>query len=322
MYTTASFAGDKSPCSLGEDDQNQAFSVCEHGYGEANEERTIYSLTNDFVFKWIFGQQKHEKHCICLLNALLMLEGDNAIKSLTFLNPFNYKEYKPDKESIVDTRVKDAKGQLYNIEIQLFPDDSFVSRTTYYLAKLYSSQLKAGDRYGRLCKTTGLSLLGFNLFTTSTRIVEVFEFRNRHSDLTLEETMAIHYLDLTKFNEMKPAKLRTRFEKWLHILKFGDEYVKIKSGLAEELIQEEGVREVVDEMIKINSDNEKRQLMEAAERSRTCIDLMKTYAYQSGIEKGVEQTAITMLKKGLEIELICEFTGLTKQRILEIQHQT
>lgn len=85
----------------------------------------------------------------------------------------------------------------------------------------------------------------------------MFEFRNKHGDLTLDDTMALHYLDLTKFDKDKPKNLCSRFERWLHILKFGERYVNIKKRLS----NEEGVLEVVAEIRKINADDEKRQLM-------------------------------------------------------------
>lgn len=50
--------------------------------------------------------------------------------------------------------------------------------------------------------------------------------------------MALHYIDLTKFNPDKPRKLRTSFEKWLHVMKLHEVYgimgVKIPEPLATE----------------------------------------------------------------------------------------
>ena len=166
--------------------------------------RKIYSLLNDFAFRWIFGQQKHSQHTICLLNALLNLEGDNRIVSLKFLNPFNYKEFNEQKMSIVDTRVKDHLGRVYNIEVQLLPDPAFVPRSVYYLARLYSTQLEKGKGYERLNKATGVSILGFNLFKNSNQIVETFSFKNARADLELPETMELFYIDMTRFDVDKP----------------------------------------------------------------------------------------------------------------------
>ena len=65
-------------------------------------------------------------------------------------------------------------------------------------SKVYTDQLNSGKPYATLKKATCLSILGFDLFKDSTRIQESFEFRNTHGDLILSDTLALHYLDLTK----------------------------------------------------------------------------------------------------------------------------
>ncbi|NCB39967.1 MAG: Rpn family recombination-promoting nuclease/putative transposase [Erysipelotrichia bacterium] len=275
------------------------------------DDQKIYSLMNDFVFKWIFGQEKHERNCICLLNALLVLEGENRIESLTFLNPFNYKEFADDKTSIIDTRVIDHKGELYNIEVQIVKEDAFVPRTVYYLAKLYAGQLRGGQPYNLLHKTTGLSILGFNLFKDSRQIHEAFEFRNIEGSLKLAGTMALHYLDMTRFDCCKPRELRSRFEKWLHIMKFGEAYGRMDAEIALELKHEEGLEMVISELKKINADAEKRQLMEAREKSEIVMSLRQGYAHKAGRELGREE--------GREEGLIAQRASICK--ILELRFQ-
>ena len=62
----------------------------------------IYGLTNDFLFKAVFGQESNKKLTICLLNALLQLEGLKQIKEIEILNPFNIQNYKEDKRATID----------------------------------------------------------------------------------------------------------------------------------------------------------------------------------------------------------------------------
>ncbi|MDD3149033.1 MAG: PD-(D/E)XK nuclease family transposase [Candidatus Riflebacteria bacterium] len=54
-----------------------------------NEGLKIYDFYNDYVFKWIFGQQVNARFTICLLNALLDLRGEHSIEAVTIMNPFN-----------------------------------------------------------------------------------------------------------------------------------------------------------------------------------------------------------------------------------------
>ncbi|NCB45824.1 hypothetical protein EOM81_02300 [bacterium] len=85
---------------------------------KVSKEYKYYSLLNDYVFKWIFGNQENPKLLICLLNAILHLKGKDKIVGITFLNPINLKQYETDKTSVVDTKIKDANNQTYNIELQ------------------------------------------------------------------------------------------------------------------------------------------------------------------------------------------------------------
>ena len=89
-------------------------------------ETKFFGLTNDFLFKAVFGQEGNKKLTICLLNALLQLEGLKQIKEIEILNPFNIQNYKEDKLSILDTKVKDATGNSYNIEMQVRNEDANV----------------------------------------------------------------------------------------------------------------------------------------------------------------------------------------------------
>ena len=45
-------------------------------------ETKFFGLTNDFLFKAVFGQEGNKKLTICLLNALLKLEGLKQIKEI------------------------------------------------------------------------------------------------------------------------------------------------------------------------------------------------------------------------------------------------
>ncbi len=297
-------------------------------------EPRIYSFLNDFVFKWLFGQEKNAKFTICLLNALLHLERKRKIKEVTILNPFNEKEFKEEKLSVVDVKVQDHLGRIYIVELQVLRDRSFVQRSIYYLAKVYSRQLKSGQHYRNLQPVTAISILGFNLFKRSDKIQEIFNLINQEGTLKLDKTLELHYVDLTRFNKDKPRICRTRFEKWLHVLKFGHLYGKMEAELDEELKAEEGVSDMVSEFKKINADEEKRQLMEAREKSRDALKIIKGDSFTRGHKKGHQkgkiegkiegkvegkiEVALKMHAAGRSIEEISDFTGLTPAELQKL----
>ena len=287
-----------------------------------NEGLKIYDFYNDYVFKWIFGQQVNARFTICLLNALLDLRGEHSIEAVTIMNPFNDRQLHDDKLSVVDVKVQDGAGSLYIVELQVLPDEYFIRRSIYYLARLYGHQLKKGQSYGMLKSATAISLLGFDLFRCSKRVQEIFAFRNQDNSIELTETMRLHYIDLTRFDCQQPFTLRTRFEKWLHVLKFGEIYGKMTAELEDGLKKEEGITDMVNELKKINADAEKRELMEAREKSRTYVISQKESSFRAGKREGraegklegkIEskfEIAVNFYKLGRPLEEICAATGL------------
>ncbi len=287
-----------------------------------NEGLKIYDFYNDYVFKWIFGQQVNARFTICLLNALLDLRGEHSVEAVTIMNPFNERQLHDDKLSVVDVKVQDGAGSLYIVELQVLPDDYFIRRSIYYLTRLYGHQLKKGQSYGMLKPATAISLLGFDLFRDSKRVQEIFAFRNQDNSIELTETMRLHYIDLTRFDCQQPFTLRTRFEKWLHVLKFGEIYGKMTAELEDGLKKEEGITDMVNELKKINADAEKRELMEAREKSRTYVISQKESSFRAGKREGraegklegkIEskfEIAGNFYKLGRPLEEICAATGL------------
>ncbi len=287
-----------------------------------NEGLKIYDFYNDYVFKWIFGQQVNARFTICLLNALLDLRGEHSIEAVTIMNPFNDRQLHDDKLSVVDVKVQDGAGSLYIVELQVLPDEYFIRRSIYYLARLYGHQLKKGQSYGMLKPATAISLLGFDLFRCSKRVQEIFAFRNQDNSIELTETMRLHYIDLTRFDCQQPFTLRTRFEKWLHVLKFGEIYGRMTAELEDGLKKEEGITDMVNELKKINADAEKRQLMEAREKSRTYVISQKESSFRAGKREGKAEgraegkieskfeIAGNLHKLGRPLEEICTATGL------------
>ena len=254
-----------------------------------SDNQKIFDLTNDFLFKAVFGQESNKKLTICLLNALLQLEGQKQIKEIEILNPFNIQNYKDDKLSVLDTKVKDAEGNRYNIEMQVRNEDYFIKRFSYYLTKLYSNQLNKKAPYSKLRPAIGIAILGYDLFPQSKRIDEQFIFKNQENNIILDNIMIMHFIGLTKLSQDKPIKEMTRFEKWVYLLYNSNKYASKDSIIPSEIESEAGMTEVVDCVKKSNSDKEMRARMEDRENSLIALSIMRGNSYEKGKEDGIEE---------------------------------
>ena len=74
----------------------------------------------DFIFKMIFGNEKHPEIAVSLLNSILYPSSlTSRIMSLEIGNPILIGENPKDKVSLLDVKVTTDTEEIINIEIQL-----------------------------------------------------------------------------------------------------------------------------------------------------------------------------------------------------------
>ena len=127
----------------------------------------------DFAFKKLFGTEENKEILISFINAVVSEE--DRVADVVLLNPYNHKEYRADKLSILDIKATDEKGRHYNIEMQITDQMFYNQRALYYWSKLYTSQLKQGDSFDALRKTIGINILNFNYFDDEPGYHNVFK---------------------------------------------------------------------------------------------------------------------------------------------------
>jgi len=301
------------------------------------------NLRNDLIFKFVFGYEKNERILIALLNAILGLAGNKKDCSLTFLNAFNLQEYLNDKLTILDVKVVDGTGARYNVEMQVAPDESYIQRIMYYLDKLYTEQLKEKEPYDKLCKAISISILNFVLFQEETDLHNIYRFLNIKSKRELTDLKELHFIELPKFKKDKPKGTMSKFEKWLHALKFGENYAYDIDNLPEELKEEEEIVMALQEMVRASNDEMVRQILDMRSKARHEEASRLYQAEQRGIKKGKEEgkeegkkegkeegikeggekeknsIAKNMLKLNFPIEAISQVTGLTASEIEKLK---
>jgi len=276
-------------------------------------DRMFFNLTNDVVFKIVFSSPGNERLLTLLLNALLQLKGDNQIESLEILNPFNLPEFRNDKHSIIDVRAKDRAGRRYCIEVQMRAHKELMKRVVYYSAVSYARQLAKSGSYADLNKTICLWIMGETI-VTEPEIYNKFLISHVDTHRPLTDLIEYHFVELSKFNGKKPAGLRTRFEKWLHILKFGDLYQSVED-LPEALKKEPGISEVINNMSIANTDEHLREILISREMFLLDMNTEKQAARKEGRLEAIIETALKMLAKGISPQTVSDITGLTTEQI-------
>ena len=152
----------------------------------------------DIAFKKIFGVEENKDLLISLINSVVGAEGQ--VSDVTLLNPYNLKNFKTDKLSILDIKARGLDGKLFNIEIQISDAADYDKRALYYWAKIYTEQLKVGEDYSKLSKAIGIHILNFASIPEAQRYHNIFHITEKESGLLYFKDLELHTIELTKFS--------------------------------------------------------------------------------------------------------------------------
>ena len=270
----------------------------------------------DFVFKNIFGSEKHPNILISFLNATL--KPKDLITEVEIKNTDLNKGYIEDKFSRLDVKATTSNNEIINIEIQLKNEYNMIKRSLYYWSKLYSEQLNEGEDYSLLKRTICINILNFKYLKTR-KFHSVYRMKEIHTNEELSDIQEIHFIEIPKLEDGTDEK--DMLVAWIEFLK-NPESEKVRS--LEMSVDE--IREAKDELIKMSNDDTQRELYEMRaktlrdkisalnEAERKGIKKGREEGRKEGIEEGEKNKAIEIAKSlinlGLDKESIAKSTGL------------
>ena len=310
----------------------------------------------DFVFKQIFaGAYKESKILLIdLLNAILGLKEEEKIKEITYLNPYNDKEYKEGKMSILDIKVKTQDDKLIDIEVQINNKDSYRKRALYYWSKMYAETIEEGETYETLKKCIVVNLLDFKLLPETDKYHSIFRIKDIQDNYELVEDLEIHYIELPKFKEQKSIKLMGDLEKWLVFIKEAgneskqevvsnickeSEVIDMASKMLETLSKDEAARQRYYQREKWLLDKKSEvkyqqiQMERVIKQAKEEVEKGKEEGLKKGKEEGLKeglkegeikktiQVVKESLATGLPIDVIATITKLSEAEILRIKEK-
>ena len=151
----------------------------------------------DFAFKEIMTDEKAR---IGFLSAVLKIKPEE-IKETQILNTNLRKEHNDDKQGILDVRLLMNNDREINIEIQLSELKVWANRSLFYLAKMFTNQIKPGESYRVFKKCVSISILNFTLFPEETEFYSSFHIREDAHNFLYTDKMEFHVIELPKLPE-------------------------------------------------------------------------------------------------------------------------
>ena len=124
------------------------------------EKSEVFKPTNDYVFKRIFGHVGNEIITKGFINSIL----DDEIESVNLEgNTILEKDLIDDKVGILDVKAILNNKILCDIEMQVVTYSNIEKRVMFYWSKLYTSNIKEGQRYNSLNRTIAILVADFEL---------------------------------------------------------------------------------------------------------------------------------------------------------------
>jgi predicted transposase/invertase (TIGR01784 family) len=254
-------------------------------------------VKNDVAFRKIFGNEQKKVILISFLNAVLGLEGQDRIKDVTLLNPFQLPRIAGEKSSIIDIKATNERGATFIVEMQVAEPAGFEKRVLYYTSKDYAGQIHIGEEYPKLRPVYFIGVLDFKYFSGKNYLSSHLIVDEETGECVFTD-MKFRFIELPKFNKKAP-ELKNIIDKWTFFIKNADELEVMPDN-----VDDEGLKEAYEEAAQHNWTREEYdayiyagireqdergriELAEYRERNRLIIGFYENGVSQNMIAKSV-----------------------------------
>lgn len=307
------------------------------------EEQKQLPLTSDIVFKRVFSKEGSEEILKSLLEAILDME----IKQVAVKNPELPRNLYDSKAAVLDVKVEIDKDIICDIEMQVKDLKDIDKRSSYYMSRILSDELKKSEEYEKVKTAIAINLLNFEFYKrNSYRSVAHMKFEKTKENEYIEmgykteeeiatKDLEMHFIELPKFIKKNPGA-NTKLEQWLWLIVGRREKIEMAKKENKEIKK---AMEIIDEM---SMDEKEWELYESRRLAimdyNTNMRLFKEEGIAEGIEKGIKEgiekgkkqgivegarekqleIAKKLLEKNMTIEEIKEITGLKESEIKQL----
>lgn len=297
-------------------------------------------LTSDIVFKRVFSKEGNEDILKALLEAILEIPIQNVIVK----NPELPRDLYDSKASILDVKVEIDQNILCNIEMQIKDFRNMDKRSTYYMSRMVSDELKKNENYTQVKNTIVINLLNFEFYKrNSYRSVAHMKFEKtkgnefvdmgyQKEDEIAAQDLEMHFIEIPKFVKKNPGA-NTKLEQWLWLIAGREEKLEMAKKENKE------IKKAMDIINEMSMDEKEWELYWSRKFAimdyNTGIREAKEEGREEGREEGIRQgigegkkeglkegklqDARELLKLGMSVEDIQKVTKLEKEEIEKLK---
>ena len=257
----------------------------------------------DFCAKELFANEVIRKYFISDVIGIPVKD----IRSVRLCNPYLWKRYRKQKQGILDVLIELNNRAKVNIELQIKFYSCWDKRNLFYLAKMYTEDLRVGQDYTKLKKSISISILDFN-YMKGPDYHSVFYLRDEKGRL-FSDLFEVHIIELRKTLDGGSSV---------------DDWIRFFNARTEEdldMLQTKniGIQTAIEEVKRMSMSERMRARYEAHMkelRDRRAIEAYEReqgydQGYAQGIEQGIdrerEMRIEKMLRKNKTPEEIADF---------------
>lgn len=264
-------------------------------------------VTNDFIFKKIFGKQGNEEILKDLLIAILEI----PIQKIELIHDAHLeKRVEESKLGILDIKATLNHNITVNIEMQVKDQANMIDRSLFYWSNLYCNGLYKKQDYLENNRTIVINILAFNIFEEGP-YHEKCMIRREYNGKILTEDLEMHFIQIPK---CKKEEIKTKLDGWMQFI--GD---ISEEGVNIAMKENKKIKEAKEELEYLTGDEEIRRLAELREKAIRDEVTNINAARKKGLVEGKIEIATRMKEKGIPLKLIQELTGLTEEEIKRIE---
>ncbi|MBQ8380048.1 MAG: Rpn family recombination-promoting nuclease/putative transposase [Clostridia bacterium] len=282
----------------------------------------LLKLTNDYVFKRIFGKKGNEDITTSFIEAVTGVRYDEINLEDT---PILERDLFENKIGILDVKVIANKENDIDLEMQVVKSEYIADRILWYWSKMYSSSIERGKSYNNTKRAICILIADFNL--ENLKLIQDYHTKwnireDKYTNIILTEKLEIHIIELEKLENIKT--LNDTEKKLLNWCKFIKNPVEVEDSIMSE---NEEIKKAKEELDKISQDDKERRLAELREKALMDEIAIRDSGFKEGIEQGLkegsQQEKISIAKNLLilkvDINSISQATGLSVEEIEKLK---
>ena len=300
------------------------------------EDELQITLTNDYAFKRLLGSEENKPLLQDFLECILDLTPQQVL-DLEFMDKELTKEEFSDKTGILDVKLKLTDGTVIDIEIQASWNASFIKRTLFYWAKMYTADFKAGESYDKLHRCIAINIIadGFRL---NDAIHSEYLLQEKTAHTVLTDVLEVHFLDVQVAKKAKAegqaAGKRSQLINWLRFIGATNRKERAMIATMSPVLQM--LNEKIDVLTLSPTE---RKLYESRMKLKSDITAISETQFSAGVERGKSlglaegeargkslglaegsrqkalETARILKQFGDPLQKIVQVTGLTVQEV-------